>query len=633
MRVREARVAPRYKVPAAPAYQHYTFPAPIRGWVASESLALAQPGAAIVLENWRPTQTGVVVRGGSTRHATVSARVVETLMSYKSGSTAKLFASSDGSIYDITTPASPAIPPDPSVESQTADYYSSALFSTVGGDYLIAANGADTLLSFDGALWRRIDDSTHELSYDGGTGDFTVGQTITGGTSAATAVIVSISGTTAAGTLRINTVSGVFQDNEALTDGSTGSATVNGTLVSIPSITGVDTSEFIHVWPYRNRLFFVQAATKSAWYLPVDAVGGSATELTLDGVFRRGGTMLMGATWSLDAGDGLDDKCVFVSSQGEVAVYEGSNPADANDWRLVGRYDMDAPLGRNATMQAGGDLIILTKSGGVPLSQVMQKDPAALSLSAITRNIEPVWKQDAISRGSRPWEIAKWPEKNIAVVSVPGQVETWTPSADWGEGIWGEFVWGGANADRVTDDPYCFIVNLETGAWAKYTGWDVQCLAYHEGELYFGTADGKIKHAEQGGTDDGAVYVARYAGLFETLGAQSVVKRILQARPTFTYSQDFNAKSSVSINYTLTWPTAPSSAANATTAGVWDAAEWDASSWDTPVVSKVRANWVSIGRTGYAISPMIQVTSGTTVAPDAELVSMDVTFETGKVVV
>jgi hypothetical protein len=69
------------------------------------------------------------------------------------------------------------------------------------------------------------------LAYDNGTAAFTAGKTLTGATSHATAIIVS-TGSTASGTLTLHTISGTFQNDEAITDNGTvpGAALVNGTI-------------------------------------------------------------------------------------------------------------------------------------------------------------------------------------------------------------------------------------------------------------------------------------------------------------------------------------------------------------------------------------------------------------------
>jgi len=67
-----------------------------------------------------------------------------------------------------------------------------------------------------------------KLTYKTGTGAFTVGLTVTGGTSHATGIIDRKSGTVATGYLILKTVSGTFQNNEPLTDTATGAAVADG---------------------------------------------------------------------------------------------------------------------------------------------------------------------------------------------------------------------------------------------------------------------------------------------------------------------------------------------------------------------------------------------------------------------
>ena len=71
------------------------------------------------------------------------------------------------------------------------------------------------------------------LPYDGQSGNFTAGLVVTGGTSGATARIVSDTDGGATGTLVLENISGIFQDNETITDTSTGSAAVNRTFASL----------------------------------------------------------------------------------------------------------------------------------------------------------------------------------------------------------------------------------------------------------------------------------------------------------------------------------------------------------------------------------------------------------------
>jgi len=377
--------------------------------------------------------------------------------------------------------------------------------------------------------------------------------------------------------------------------------------VSTPAIAGVATADLSNAWVFANRVFFVEDGTFVAWFLPVDSIGGTAADFSLAGVFKKGGALLFGATWSLDSGDGLDDKCVFVSTEGEVAIYEGTNPASAADWRLAGVYEITTPMGMKATARAGGDLLVATEDGIVPISQAIQKDPAALSLAAVTKAIEPEWQKEVTVRRGVNWEMLKWDANNMLIVSQPV---------------------------IDTQDPQCLVANLETGAWCKFTGWDVRCVALFVDNGYFGTNDGKVYQMEVGGNDDGEVYTAVYAGAFDSISSQDSLKIIKQMRTTFKSSTPFVYKSSVSIDYNVSIPSPPSSVADYSTDD-WDVGEWDVALWDTgsDLTKTTTAEWHSIGRACRAISPNIQITSGVTPKPNIELVISGVTYENGGLVV
>jgi hypothetical protein len=601
-------------LPAQAKSDFTTIPAPVRGWVTA--LNLSQGGrkqSALVLDNWFPTQTGIRPRGGSVKHATIGEDPVERVFHFVGDGADKLFAADAAAIYDITTPADADTPPAPAVSGQSNGYYGTQLFSTSGGAFLVAVNGADLLLLYSTAngFVPITGTNTSALAYDAQTGSFHIGATVTGGTSGATGTILRDADSGTSGTLHIAAVSGTFQDNETITDGAGGSATSNipsGAAVVGTAITGVDTNKLSHVWAYRSRLFFIEAGTLNAHYLGPDSIGGALGTRSLGGIFRRGGSLLFGATWSRDSGDGLDDFCVFVTDKGEMAVYQGADPSgsDPGDFDLVGRYDITEPLGKNATMSAGGDLLIMTTDGIVPVSSAVSKDVAALSLSAVTRNIEPEWQAQVRLRSGTPWGITKWPSRNMAVVSLPKANDA--------------------------QDPYCYVVNVETGAWCRYTGWDARSLDVFSDQLYFGDRDGVTWRGEEGGRDGDTLYTATYVGQAEHFGAPGVTKVVHAMRSTFLAAVPFNPQMSVSTDYVVSVPSPPNPAE--VTGEGWDLSVWDTSVWDAPAAQpSISTRWVSIGRMGFAVNPQIQMSSGSAVPPDAQLVSMDMLFERGGVMV
>lgn len=386
-------------------------------------------------------------------------------------------------------------------------------------------------------------------------------------------------------------------------DGATWTA-INGS--STPSVSGVATSALSHVWMHGSRLWFVQGGTMKAWYLPVDQIGGALTEFNMGAVFKRGGALLFGAAWSSDSGDGMDDRCVFVTTEGEVAVYQGTDPNDAETWAKVGVYDVSEPISTQ-TVSLGGDLLLMTADGIVPMSQVVTKDPAALSLAAITAAIDPSWRRAVRTRdGTKPFVIEKVERESMLLVGLPHRAET-------------------------------FVANLKTGAWARYTGWDVQSVGLHNGRLYFGDSAGNVFLAEGAGADNGAPYVCRLQLLPDHMGGPGRYKTYQQARATFRALAPFSALLSAATDYQRDFLPAPNAAADDASPALWDVGEWDVSRWDDGPESEERQTittlWQSIGASGFSVGPQVQVTCGGAWRPDAELVALDMTFVPGETVV
>ncbi len=599
----------RVPVQSPQTYRDKTFPAPIRGLVLNENLAAAQPGGARLLYNWRPTTSGIQMRGGSRLHATVDdtfEEAVGAMMVYDNGSTREIYAACDGQIFDVTAPGDPEVEPSPELTGLTSDDWYAAQMTTTGGTFLVCVNGSDSMRQYNGTTWNTLPGvsvSISALSQTGGLATATVASTA----ELLTGMTVTIAGASPAAYNgdKVITVASGTTFTFAIAGGTSSPATGTITYTSSPAITGVATSSLSHVWTYRSRLLFVQENTLDAWYLPVDSIAGTLTKFPLYGVFKKGGSLMFGATWSLDTGDGLDDKCLFVTTNGEAAVYEGSNPADINDWRLVGVYEIGRPLSKDV-MKAGGDVMFLTEEGFVPLSLAISKDLAALSMGAISRTIAPLWKTEAARRVGN-WRVVKWPARKIAVIGMP---------------------------TSPPQDIQALVVNLDTGAWSIYTNWDVTAIVESRGSVYFGNSGGKILAAEVGGADDGLPYTCTAVFQFDHMDNPGVMKTIRMARATFTATRTFTPKISASVNYKVSLPAAPSAAPVAEGNDTWDNGLWDQALWDAQGSSMVITRWVSIGKVGFVAGMQVQVTSGSeSTTPDAELVSIDTVYETGALVV
>jgi hypothetical protein len=376
----------------------------------------------------------------------------------------------------------------------------------------------------------------------------------------------------------------------------------DGSVWSVPAITGVASDLLSFVWQHKRRQWFVEKDTLTAWYLPVDSIAGAASPFPLDGIFRLGGALLFGGTWSLDSGDGLDDVMIFVTTEGEIAVYQGTDPATAADWQLSGVYKIGRPLNKNAFFRAGGDLAILTEDGIVPVSEALQKDRAALQVSAITFPIEDLWQQAVASRNAAfNFSVAVWPTKTLLIVGIP------------------------PIAGRKT----ALIANTRTGAWAPVFGWDVQCATIFQDGLYIGTADGLVVRADVGGNDLGTAYVGEYVPKFQEMGTPAQ-KFGLHARALWRADRVANVRLSCFSDYVVGNIDAP------TPSGAGGAVKWGGGAkwgsgvkWGADNVVFPGTAWQGVTASGFALAPAISVTSSGVDAPVFEIVALSLTYEEG----
>jgi len=392
------------------------------------------------------------------------------------------------------------------------------------------------------------------------------------------------------------------QDDAQIFDGTTWQAVTD---LSTPhAITGIETDKLEHVWGYGNRTFFIERASMNAWYLGTNSVSGPAAKLPLAGVFNEGGTLLCGATWSADSGSGMDDRCVFATTEGEFAVYRG-DPAEATDWHLEGVYSLGRPLGKNALMQVGGDLIVATKSGLVPISAAAQKDPSQLKLDALTRNLDPDWRREVILAGTAGgWWVTKWDTRNMALVAPP---------------------------NSGAEQGYCFAVNLETGAWTKFTGWQIDAIEVLGDSLYHGDSDGNIYLGDVGGFDDGNAFECKACLQFDHLGSPGHWKTAHAIRGTWRHQSAFTPKHTVAKDYRPDFGAAPSvPLSEAQEVAEWDASFWDQSFWAEDDRSwMVSEKWETVSAEGKTLAPQIQVTSAQAAKLRCELISIDLLYSAG----
>lgn len=609
-----------------------SFPVPTAGLISNRNLATptgrnVPPGAAM-LENWFPTPSTVILRRGLRRRATLpNGLPVRSLFTYVLGIQQELFAATDDGIWNVTTVSQPypqIISPGDGeglgtddgeffgwgsvdgldVMTGTTDGdWVTVQFSTAGGTYVIGVNGVDPGFIYDGSeFWPYVAGGVSALEVTA-TGDFVGGEVVTGGTSGATATVYRAT----TGFLYLTGITGTFQVAEAITGSVDGVGVVVTLPVMIaPGVTGLASNRMTYVWAYKQRLWFIERDSLNAWYLPVDQVGGAATVLPLGGVFNRGGSLLFGQNWSLDTGGegGLSEQNVFVTTEGEVAAYQGANPASAADWSKVGIYRIGRPLGKKAFIRAGGDLVIATTIGFIPLGQAIQRDYAALGTIAISQPIADEWRNAVTDRGMENWQCELWGEGSMVLVAPP------TP-----------------------DDlaPVVFVTNSDSAAWALFTGWQPTSMETFRGALILGSIGGRVQNAWLGGNDEGLPYTGTCLPLFNDLGSPGQRKFVEFARAVTRSAFPINERITARFDWNMNVPPAPD-AAPVRGASLWDVGLWDEAVWNAERGTVITERWRSVGGTGYAASVFVQVTSGAEAPLEVELARIDVSYAIGDII-
>jgi hypothetical protein len=537
---RQTRPKPRKSLPKK-------WAAPVAGWVANRALAdptsIDGPGAA-VLDNFFPKATSVALRRGSRTVVNLPEPVVTTdaLFSYNNGTIERFFAATKSKIYNVTGVPSTLAP--------------------LPGD---AITGTVARAGYTSGAWIVVQFAT------------------TGGV-----YLVGVNGA----------------DIGFLYDGTNFTPLSGGTAPTITFPGGLTSADMAFVWVYKNRLFFARKGTMEAYYLDVDVVGGTADVFPLAGVFGQGGELLFGSAWSLDSsGDaGLSEQCVFVSSEGEVAVYQGADPSNASNWARVGLYRIGAPLGRRAFIKGGGDLAIATTVGMVPLSKAVSLDVTALATASVSYKIADAWSE-AVQRGAKDWQCFIWAEAKMAIVA---------PKAE--------------NAI-----PVLFVSNTETGAWCRFTGWDAYSFQTFGGRLFFGGTEGRVILANVTGADDGVPYTGALLPLFEDLDAPMSTKIPTLGRARVMANTTLRDRITFASEFDIAPPPAPDAALNVVVSQ-WNFGIWGASIWSDVRPSIMTQDWRSLGGSGYSTSLWYQVTSAAQGPLDAEVIGLEMLYTTTEVV-
>lgn len=448
--------------------------APVGGWNARDAVATMPPLDAVIMDNVWPTTSDVMLRKGYTEWATGLGGEVETLFAYQSTTADELFAVASGNVYDITTSGAVGVPAVSGLNNSRFQYVN---VSNAGGSFLIAVNGQDNPLLYNGTTW------------------------------------------------------------------------------SNTAITGVTQADLIHVNLFKNRVWFVEKDSLSVWYLAVDAIAGAASELNFQSVATKGGYLMAMATWTIDAGEGVDDYAAFITSEGEVIVYQGTDPASASTWALKGVWQLGSPIGRRCFIKFGGDLLLICFDGVQPMSKALQStrvDPR----QAITDKIQGAMSDAATAySGNYGWQLDFCPNNSRIMLNVPA-----------GPGVQQQFA-----------------MNTITGSWCRFTGLDANVWEQYQNVSYFGAA-GVVNMFWDGYSDNGDLIMGDVLQAFSTFGSPGLTKRWPMAQLFFSASGSPAISATINVDYD-TALTSANVSFSPITFGIWDSSLWDVGVWGGGLVT------------------------------------------------
>ena len=545
-------------------------PAPIGGWNARDSVAEMNPLDAVVLNNFYPTPSQIQLRKGYTQYATGITGQVDTLMQYSGGSTSKFFAAAGSTIYDVSTAGAATSV----VTGQGSDRWQYVNASTAGGNFLTAVNGADPALIYDGTTWIKYANISTAQTISNLTSS---GTTCTLTTSAAHGLVtgnqVTVTGASPAaynGTFRITVTSGTVFTYTALSAPATSPASPLGSYTVAKFITGVDSSNLININLHKERLYFVEEGTLNFWYLGVNAISGAATSYPLGAIARNGGYIMAMGTWTLDAGYGVDDYAVFITNNGEAIVFKGSDPSDANDWSLIGVWQLGQVFARRCFFKFAGDLLLITQDGIVPLASALQSSRLDPRINITDKIYFAVSEAADLYNTEFGWQIHYYAKQNMLIFNIP--------------------VIGGQQQ---------YVMHNITKAWASFSGINATCFEVYDENMYFG-GNGFVGRFWDGLSDNDQNIKASCQQAYSYFDSRGQLKRFTMVRPIlFTdnglpailcgINTDFDTQNNigqVSFNPALV------------SVGIWDTSTWDDFDWGGG--NTISKQWQGVTGTGYA---------------------------------
>ncbi len=335
---------------------------------------------------------------------------------------------------------------------------------------------------------------------------------------------------------------------------------------------GVDPTTLVQICAWKGRLLFSQANNSRAWYLTPGTITGTGAAkpvaIDMGSRFTAGGFLKGLYTWTVDGGAGIDDFLVAISSGGDVIVWEGISPADAN-FQIKGAWYLgEMPIGRRIADTFGGDLMILSSSGLIALSQIVQGLNVTDDAYATHKVASLIRDRLRVFGREFGWSVSFHPSYSCVVINQP--------------------------YDSVEERYNQLVYNTQQNGWANLSGIPARSWAAWQGKEWIGTDDGRVLQwtgpvdtkpvAAGSSTYEEAPINFYLLTAFSDYGAPGRWKRIQFVRPIFVTPSLPKYSASVQYDFNLEIPQSPDTPV-VQLGAKWDQALWDQAEWGAGLVT------------------------------------------------
>lgn len=386
--------------------------------------------------------------------------------------------------------------------------------------------------------------------------------------------------------LAVNGQDGYFVFNGAVWQKVTGASTpIN--------ITGVNPANLTHVGVYASRVWFIEKESTHVWYLPVSQVGGAAVQFDLSAIFPSGGSIVAMGVWTVDGGYGMQDYICWVTDQGEIAVYGGTDPSQASTFSKVGVYKLGAPVSNRCFMKYGGDLLYLGKDGVAPLSKALNSTRVDTQVNITGKIQGAISDATTLYANNFGWGMTLYPPNNMIIINVPVSL--------------------GAQQQ--------YVMNTITGAWCNFT-YPANCWELFEDQIYFG-GYGFVALAWNGFSDAGSNIVGIAQQAFNAFGSPGTNKRFTMMRPILWTNGSPSIFAGINVNYDQNIPQSTLNF-SPVSYGVWDSSLWDLGLWGGSL--NINNSWQGVTGIGAIGAPILKAATN---GIETHWVSTDLVMESG----